>query len=150
MSSGYRLRRIYDRMKSRCYNPAANNFGYYGGKGITVCDEWLQSFQAFEAWALSHGYSDTLTIDRKDGNGPYCPSNCRWATWKEQGRNRSNNHLLTYGGETMPVVAFAERFGIPEKTLFKRLERGWDTTRALTTPVRPHKTRRKERRKMVA
>lgn len=150
MGSCNRLRRIYDRMRSRCYNPAASKYEYYGGKGITICEEWRQSFQAFEAWALAHGYADTLTIDRKDGNGPYSPSNCRWATWKEQGRNRSNNHLLTYDGQTMPIAEFAERYGIPEKALYKRIERGWGAERALTTPVRPHKRRKEERRERIA
>lgn len=85
---GTRLYNIWRNMKNRCYKPTSNSYKNYGARGITVCQEWLQSFQNFAEWAEKTGYSDELTLDRIDGNKGYSPNNCRWATWEEQNRNR--------------------------------------------------------------
>lgn len=78
-----RLYRIWCNIKTRCYNPNAENYNFYGGKGVTVCDEWLHDFQTFYDLAMTSGYADNLTIDRKDSDLNYCPENCEWITQSE-------------------------------------------------------------------
>lgn len=86
---GTRLYRIWKKMKSRCHNPNDPDYQkYYGSRGITVCAEWRNSFQAFHDWAIGAGYADTLSLDRIDNDKGYSPENCRWATAKEQRHNQ--------------------------------------------------------------
>ena len=86
-----RLYRIYYGMRTRCYNTKDQHYKYYGARGISICPLWLESFSAFESWALSHGYDPALSIDRIDNDGNYEPSNCRWATANEQNKNKRHN-----------------------------------------------------------
>ena len=81
--SNTRLYRIWCNLKTRCLNPHSDNYAFYGGKGVSVCEEWLHDFQTFYDWAMGNGYEDNLTIDRKDSNGDYCPQNCQWITQSE-------------------------------------------------------------------
>ena len=87
--AGTRVHRIWVEMIHRCYLESDTSYKKYGARGITVCDEWRNDFKAFYDWAMSNGYSDELTIDRIDGTGNYEPTNCRWATYKEQNLNRT-------------------------------------------------------------
>ena len=109
-----RLYRIYVDIKTRCYTPTHINYHNYGGRGIKVCEEWLgeQGSTRFIEWALSNGYSDSLSIDRIDVDGNYSPSNCRWSTIKEQSNNKRTNIRYTYNGETKTIAEWAETWGV--------------------------------------
>ena len=134
---GTRLYRIWQSMKARCNIKTIPAYENYGGRGITVCQEWENDFQVFYDWAMANGYADNLSIDRKDVNGNYEPSNCKWATRKEQQNNRRNNHLLTYNGVTKTASEWAESVGISADTILRRVKDGWNVERAITTkPIR--------------
>ena len=95
-------------MKRRCYQKQNKRWSKYGGRGIKVCDEWRNNFQAFFDWSLENGYADHLTIDRIDMNGHYTPENCRWADKFQQANNRSNNHYITYRGKTKTMMEWSK------------------------------------------
>lgn len=131
-----RIYKTWESMKNRCYCKSETSYKWYGGKGVTVCDEWLHNFQAFYDWAMNNGYKDSLTLDRIHNNKGYEPSNCRWTTMKEQTRNRSNNRLLTYKGKTQCIVDWANEIGIDRRTITKRIDKlGWTVEKALSTPL---------------
>ncbi len=133
----HKLHPVWRNMKGRCYNPKHEKYPVYGGRGIKICDEWRNSFQAFYDWAMTHGYQDGLSIDRIDVNGNYEPSNCRFATRKEQGRNIRNNRHVTYKGETKTIPEWSEIAGLPYMVVYSRLVyHGWSVERALTTPYK--------------
>lgn len=119
-------------MMQRCHNPSFHRFKDYGGKGITVCKRW-QDFQTFLADMGEPPAS--CTIERLDNSKGYSPDNCKWATQKEQQRNRSSNVLITHNGRTQCMAAWAEETGINLKTISYRLHNGWSVERALTTPI---------------
>lgn len=120
MSKADRLYSIWCGIKKRCFNPKEPCYPHYGARGITVCDEWLHDFNAFEQWSLANGYCDTLTIDRIDNNGNYSPDNCRWITHDEQQRNRSNNIRVEHNGESKTISELSRELGLSDKTLYKR------------------------------
>lgn len=130
-----RLYILWGAMKERCYTPSCTAYRTYGAKGIRVCKEWLESYEAFRNWALSHGYTDNLTLDRIDFNGDYCPENCRWVTMKEQQNNKRSNRFIEYQGLSLTTAQWAEKFGMTRGCLFRRLERGLPIEKALTDPV---------------
>lgn len=123
-------------MKNRCNNQRSKDWPDYGGRGIEVCPEWRDSFEAFRDWALANGYQDDLTIERKDVNGNYCPENCKWATAEEQANNKRSNRMATYNGKTQTMAMWSREVGIPADTLIARLNRGWTVEKALEEPVR--------------
>lgn len=126
----------WDSMKLRCINPAHNSYRNYGGRGISICDRWL-GIHGFENFHADMGDRPRgMTLDRIDVDGNYEPSNCRWATLKEQHRNTRTNRLITFNGETKTVTEFAEIHSINVGTLRSRLQNGWDVETAITAPVR--------------
>lgn len=120
-------------MKNRCLKPSTTHFEHYGGRGITICDEWANDYSLFKQWAESNGYDDSLTIDRIDNDLGYSPSNCRWVTSVAQTNNRRSNVVYEYNGERHNVTEWANIFGIKPKTVFQRLYNGWSFERAITT-----------------
>lgn len=133
---GTRLYRIWAGMKDRCLNHKSKYWHMYGGRGIDVCDEWKNSFESFMYWSMSNGYKDDLTIDRIENDKGYYPSNCRWATYKEQENNRRNNRLIQFGGETHTISEWEEITGIDSCLISQRLYYGWSIERALTQKPR--------------
>ena len=131
--SGSRMYVVWESMKDRCFNLNCAAYKNYGGRGITVCDEWRNNFKSFYYWAMSHGYTDELTIDRIDVNGNYEPSNCRWITLREQAGNKRSNRILTHNGKSQCLSYWARECGLKVSTLAERLRRGWTIERALTT-----------------
>lgn len=112
-----RLYRIWCNMKTRCYNQNASEYERYGGRGISICDDWVNNYESFKDWAYANGYDDNLTIERKDVNGNYCPENCTWATILEQMNNMTTNHLLTFKNETHNMKQWANIIGISYTTM---------------------------------
>lgn len=127
---------VWDGMRKRCYNPNEPAYKNYGGRGIRVCDEWLNSFVAFREWAIENGYSDGLSIDRIDVNGNYCPENCRWSDAKTQCNNRRTNRYITFNEENHTISEWSAISGIPQDVIRYRLKAGWGVKRALTEKVR--------------
>lgn len=120
-------------MQTRCTNTKSPDYANYGGRGISICSEWLgkDGFINFYNWAISNGYSNGLTIERIENDGNYEPSNCRWATRAEQTRNRRNVVLLTYKGETMSCAEWSKKLGIYPGTVNNRLHKGWSVEECL-------------------
>lgn len=115
---------------------------HLGGRGIVICDRWLHSFESFFT-DMGPRPSPKHSIDRIDNDGNYEPSNCRWATAKQQERNKPGTLTLTYRGETLPLAEWAERLGVTYMSLWRRHSLGQAAEQILTVPVRPFKHRRK-------
>lgn len=115
---------VWSGMKRRCLNPKVERYKSYGGRGITICDEWLNDFQSFYDWAMAHGYADGLSIDRIDVNGNYCPDNCRWVDETIQANNRSNNLMVEINGESKTLGEWAHIAGTDYNTIYQRYLRG--------------------------
>lgn len=129
---GTRTYRSWKAMRERCHNPSGTHYHHYGGRGITVCEQWKD----FSAFLADMGECPAgLTIDRIDGNGNYEPGNCRWATATQQSRNTNRNHYVTINGVTRCLSEWAEIHGIGVRTVWSRIRYGWDEVRAITTPL---------------
>ncbi len=131
--------RAWQGMIVRCTFAHRGDFKNYGGRGIKVCDRWLQSFVAFLEDMGPRPEGGML--DRKDNNGNYCPENCRWTTRQEQNRNKRSNVLVEWNGKSQCLAAWAEELGIPRDSLVFRLKH-WTLEKAMTTPLKPDRRRK--------
>lgn len=121
-------------MKARCYQQKHHKYPMYGGRGITVCDRWLNSFENFFE-DMGQRPSKTHSVDRKDGSKNYSPDNCRWVTKREQAENRPDfNNMIEHDGKNQSVTAWAREIGITRESLRDRINGGWDIVKAITSP----------------
>lgn len=134
-----RLYRIYNGVKRRCYTKTEARYKDYGGRGITMCDEWLNEdcgFDKFVEWAISNGYGDDLTLERKDVNGNYSPENCEWITLSDQTKNKRETLWVDYHGEHIRLIELCKREGVLYDTVHDRIyRRKWTVERAVDQKV---------------
>lgn len=145
-----RLYNMWSSMKARCYNTNRKSYNRYGGRGITICDEWFNDFQTFYDWSIANGYDGKApkgqcTLDRIDNNKGYSPENCRWVDVKIQANNTSRNHLIEYKGKKQSLTQWATELGISRKVLEDRINKmNWDIERAFTQPKKEQTKRLKD------
>lgn len=139
-----RLYEIWCGIKKRCYNPNDKRFVNYGGRGIVIYDEWKNDFQAFFDWAMSNGYSESLSIDRIDIDGNYEPSNCRWVDVVTQQNNTTRNHFVTAFGESKTIAQWSKSSGISANVIKDRLNKlHWSAEDAVSIKTLPIGGKRK-------
>lgn len=138
-----RLYKIYMDMRRRCEKENAKEYSNYGGRGITVCEEWSgeNGYINFRDWSFKNGYDPKapkkeMTLDRIDNERGYSPDNCRWASYKTQANNRRNNRKITIGGETHTISEWADKVGIDQRSISSRLYNGWPEEDAVMKPIR--------------
>jgi hypothetical protein len=126
-----RLYYVWLAMRNRCYRPGVNGYENYGGRGIEVCNEWKQSYEAFRDWSLSHGYKQGLQIDRIDNDGNYSPQNCRWVTHYKNMQNTRKNKKVYFHGKWQTRSEIADTYHISKRLFKDRLAHGWSVEEAL-------------------
>jgi len=134
--SNHRLYNVWRSMLDRCNNPKNDGYRIYGGRGISVCKEWSCSVVPFYNWAIENGWEQGLTIDRIDGNGNYCPQNCRVVTQKINSRNKESTFCVIVNGAKIGLAQYLEDINrIKDYFLIKsRLDYGWPLEKALNLP----------------
>lgn len=136
-----RLYGIWCGIKNRCLNPNSKHYHDYGGRGIKVCDEWVEDYAVFRGWAYENGFNDSVpkkyqSLDRVDNDGPYSPDNCAWHTAIQQCNNRRGNRVVEYNGERHTLAEWGRKLNIPDDTLLKRLNKyGYSVEDAFTRPM---------------
>nr|DAJ74779.1 MAG TPA: PVL ORF-50-like family [Caudoviricetes sp.] len=130
--TNHRLYNTWCHMKRRCYNPTDKAYKNYGERGICMCQEWKDNFENFYNWAISNGYKENLTLDRIDINGNYEPSNCRFATLKEQQNNKQNHFYITIYNRTQTLSEWCEEKNLNYGKILARIQSGWTIEDAFT------------------
>jgi hypothetical protein len=133
--------RSWETMKQRCTNPKSPDYEYYGGRGISVCDAWLNSFETFlsDMGERPNG----ATLDRVETDGDYEPGNCRWATYRQQVRNRRDTVTVSFRGKTQDLYQWEAETGISARAIRQRIKAGWLPDKALTTPINTNLSRKR-------
>lgn len=129
------IHNTWNNMKARCNNKNRDCYYNYGGRGISICESWNKSYFDFGNWALANGWKPGLTLERINNDGNYCPENCKWATRKEQLRNRRNTVYLTYEGQKKSLKDWCDIFNLSYGTLTKRYHKNKDPNFILGTPI---------------
>lgn len=135
------LCKVWYKMRQRCYSINDQAYKDYGGRGITICDEWKNNFESFYNWSLANGYTDGLTIDRINNNDGYSPQNCRWSTPKEQANNRRSCRYFTFDGKTMNLMQWCNLLNLPYKIVHSRIYKSkWTFERAISQPIKSNRS----------
>lgn len=126
----------WSNMRGRCYNPNSKSYKSYGGRGIKVCDEWLNDFKSFYSWSIANGWKEELTLERLNVNGNYEPDNCTWVTWADQARNKRTTFKVTLGDELVALQEVMDKYPpvVRRALVYARIRSGWDVMQAITTP----------------
>ena len=130
-----KLHGVWASILSRCNNKNVRGYHNYGGRGIKICEEWLE-FESFLNWSNNNGYKEGLSIERINNDGDYCPNNCEFTTKTAQANNKRNNKFFTFNGRTMTLPQWSRFLKINQGTLSSRIKNGWDINRAFSVRVR--------------
>ena len=139
-----RLYDIWHGAKRRTSDPRRKDYCHYGAVGIKMCDEWMNSYEAFEKWSLSHGYKEGMTLDRICRNRGYDPNNCRWITTKQQAYNRNTGRYITINGHTKTLEEWSKIKSIGPDVIIHRVKNGWTWEEAVTTPLNERRKKKDE------
>ena len=135
-----KLYSVWNGIRQRCNNKNSKHYKNYGGRGITVCEEWDNSYESFREWALNNGYKQGLEVDRIDNDKGYYPENCRLTTHKQQQSNKRTNRMIEFNGETKTLSQWAEYIGIkPNSLLYRIRDHGEEKALSLKGNLRGHK-----------
>ena len=122
---------VWKTLKQRCFNPTNISYKNYGGRGITICEDWKNNFSSFYEWSMKNGYKEGLSIDRIDNNGNYCPENCRWTDRLTQANNTRTNHFITFRNQTKTIAEWARHFNLPYSNILAKLQKNnYDSEKA--------------------
>lgn len=140
--------KVWGQMKARCYNENHLEYHNYGGRGIIVCDQWLDKETGYVTFYADMGHrpQGAYSIERKLVNGNYCPENCCWETMENQQKNKRNNVMLTYNGKTQCLADWAREIGVRPNVISRRIEAGWSVEKAITAPLGPSSFRKNKKK----
>lgn len=136
VNSQTNLYHVWSSMKDRCRNKNNKYYERYGGRGISICEQWKEDFEEFKKWSYENGYTEGLSIDRRDNDGNYTPDNCRWVDQTTQNRNKSNVVWIELEGEVKRLIEWAEELDIKPSILHDRMRAGWETKDILDPNIR--------------